>query len=195
MSRRLLIIQGHPDRAPERLCRALAAAYGDGAREAGHVVQILDLAALDFPLLASEAEFTKGEIPPGLQEAAKLIREADHLCLVFPLWLGTMPALVKAFLEQVMRPGTAFAPAEGGGFPRKLLGGRSARVVVTMGAPAFVYRWWYGGFGVRGLKRSILGFVGFAPVRITLLGMVGSASATKRAAWLRRMRESGRLAR
>jgi putative NADPH-quinone reductase len=45
-------------------------------------------------------EFERGSGPDGLKEAAA----TEHI-FVFPLWLGTMPALLKAFLEQVMRPG------------------------------------------------------------------------------------------
>jgi hypothetical protein len=51
MSRRILIVLGHPDDNPGRLCRALAAAYAEGARAAGHHVQIIDIVTLDFPIL------------------------------------------------------------------------------------------------------------------------------------------------
>ncbi|BBK41191.1 dehydrogenase [Allostella vacuolata] len=190
--RRIVIVQGHPDGDPARLCRALADAYAEGAATAGHAVERIDLAGLDFPLLRRQVDFEHGEAPAALLPAQQAILAADHLVLLFPLWLGTMPALVKAFLEQVFRPGSAFAPAAGGrGFPRRLLAGKSARVVVTMGMPAFLYRWWFGAQGVRCLERSILGFVGFAPVRRTLLGSVGSASPAARQGWCERMRRLG----
>ena len=47
--------------------------------------------------------------------------------------------LLKAFLEQVMRPGVALEYRKHG-FPRGLLAGRSGRLVVTMGVPAVIYR-------------------------------------------------------
>jgi putative NADPH-quinone reductase len=65
---------------------------------------------------------------------------AQHLAIFFPLWHGTMPALLKVFIEQVMRPGIALEYRKHG-FPRGLLTGRSARLVVTMGMPALIYRW------------------------------------------------------
>jgi putative NADPH-quinone reductase len=77
--------------------------------------------------------------------------------LIFPLWRGTMPALLKAFIEQVMRPGVAIEYRKHG-FPRGVLAGRSARLVVTMGMPAMIYRWYFRVHGVRGLERSILRF-------------------------------------
>ncbi|MFL5283030.1 MAG: NAD(P)H-dependent oxidoreductase [Rhodopila sp.] len=190
MAKRIVIIQGHPDSDPRRLCRALAEAYAEGAAAAGHATTRVDLATLDFPLLRTQDAFEHGALPAGLAAAQHAIQNADHLVLIFPLWLGTMPALVKAFLEQVMRPGTAFA-YRASGFPEKLLAGRSARVVVTMGMPVFAYRWWFMGHGIKGLERSILRFVGIKPIRESLFGMVANASESRRQRWLARMREFG----
>jgi putative NADPH-quinone reductase len=194
MSRHILIIQGHPDPAPDHLCRGLGEAYAESAIAAGHVVQRLDLAGIAFPMLASEDAFLHDEVPDSLRGAVKMLRDADHVVLLFPLWLGTMPALVKAFLEQVMRPGIAFAYRDDGLFPRKLLPGKSARIVVTMGMPALLYRWWYGAHGVKALERNILRFVGFAPVRTTLFGTVQGSKPARRTAWFATMRRLGREA-
>jgi putative NADPH-quinone reductase len=195
--RRILIIIGHPDPSPKRLCRALADSYADGAQSANHHVSRIDIAALDFPFLRTIEEFQSGKVPASLGEAAQAIRNADHIVFIFPLWLGTMPALLKAFLEQLMRPGIALAYPEAGntGFAKTLLKGRSARVVVTMGMPAFFYRLWYLGHGIAGLRRNILNFGGIAPVRETLLGMVEGVTDAKRHQWLKKMRELGVAAR
>lgn len=175
-SRRILILQGHPDASAPHLCHALAAAYAEGARNAGHEVHVVEIARLDFPLLRSQHEWEHIPLPAGLQAAQDEIAWAQHLLIVFPLWLGDMPALVKGFLEQVTRPGFAFKgdSAERGSNPFMFKGlkGRSARIVVTMGMPALVYRWYFRARGVGLLKRNILGFVGIAPVRDTLVGMV-----------------------
>jgi putative NADPH-quinone reductase len=190
MVRRILIIQGHPDPNEHRLCRALADAYAAGAEQAGHEVARIDLARLDFPLLRSAEDFAHGKLPAALQPAQDALLAAEHVVLVFPLWLGTMPALVKAFLEQVLRPDFAFGAA-GRGFPRGKLAGRSARLVVTMGMPVPAYRWWFFGHGLKGLERSILNFVGIRPVRQSLFGMVETASDATRQRWLERMRRLG----
>ncbi|MBN9244919.1 MAG: NAD(P)H-dependent oxidoreductase [Hyphomicrobium sp.] len=196
MPRRVLVVLGHPDGNPKRLCRALADAYVEGARSAGHDVRLMDIATLDFPILRSMDEFTERPLPVTLEDAARSIRDAEHLVFVFPLWLGTMPALLKAFLEQVMRPGIAFAYPEAGkgGFAKTLLKGRSARVVVTMGMPASFYRFWYLGHGVAGMRRNILNFVGVSPVRETLFGMVEGASEAKRRTWIEEVRALGKRA-
>jgi putative NADPH-quinone reductase len=196
MPRRILIILGHPDGRQERLCRALVEAYAEGARSAGHEVRLIDVATLDFPILRSMEEFTKRPLPVTLQDAAQAIRDAEHLLFVFPLWLGTMPALLKAFLEQVMRPGVAFAYSEPGenGFGKTLLKGRSARVVVTMGMSAVFYRLWYLGHGIAGMRRNILNFVGISPVRETLFGQVEGAGDAKRRKWAAEMHALGKRA-
>lgn len=193
MTRKILVIVGHPDPAPGRLCRALARAYGEGAKGAGHEVRSLDLATIDVPLMRTAAEFKDGAVPESLKEAVEALRWADHLVFVFPLWLGTMPALLKAFLEQVMRPGVAFDYAEKGeaGFSRTLLKGRSARVIVTMGMPAFLYRLWFLGHGIAGMRRNILNFIGIKPVRETLFGMVEAGGDDKRRKWIEQVRALG----
>lgn len=196
MPRRVLIILGHPDASPNRLCRALAGAYAEGARSAGHEVRLIDIATLDFPILRTMEEFAERPLPVALEDAAQAIKDAEHVVFIFPLWLGTMPALLKAFLEQVMRPGVAFAYPDAGkaGFAKTLLKGRSARVVVTMGMPAAFYRLWYLGHGIAGLRRNILNFVGISPVRETLFGMVESAGDDRRRKWIAEMRALGNRA-
>jgi len=192
-TRRILLIQGHPDPQGSHFCHALADSYREGAAKASHEVRTLEIARLDFPLLRSKQAWEQEPLPPGLTEAQASISWAEHLVFVFPLWLGDMPALLKGFLEQVARPGFAFgAPAEGG-MGKKLLTGRSARVVVTMGMPALVYRLYFQAHSIRSLERNILGFVGIAPVHRTLIGMVeGSAAGRdKRLRELRRLGERG----
>ena len=75
-----------------------------------------------------------------------------------------MPALLKGFLEQVARPGFAFGKDAANPFEATLKG-RSAQVVVTMGMPAFVYRWYFRAHSLKSLERNVLGFADMSPVR------------------------------
>ena len=109
----------------------------------------------------------------------------------FPLWLGDMPALLKGFLEQVARPGFAFKGDGENPFAHKGLAGRSARVVVTMGMPALVYRWYFRAHSLKSLERNILGFVGIAPIHETLVGMVDKLDAAAVEKLRRRLRALG----
>lgn len=194
-SKNVLLIQGHPDASTRHLCHALAAAYASGAQEAGHSVRSLNVAELEFALLRSQKAWEEGELPAGLQQAQDAIRWAEHIVLFFPLWLGDMPALLKGFLEQVARPGFAFE-REGGStaFTRKGLTGRSARIVVTMGMPALLYRWYFRAHSVKSLERNILGFAGIAPVHETLIGMVGNFRAGDGERWLVKLHRLGQRA-
>jgi putative NADPH-quinone reductase len=195
VTRRIAIIQGHPDPAGHHFCHALADAYAQGAQAAGHEVQRIEIAQLDFPLLRTKEEFYSGLPPSSLKAAQEIIARADHLVIVYPLWLGEMPALLKAFFEQTFRPGFGFEyqdPLRGRW--RKLLKGKRARIIVTMGMPAFIYRWYFAAHGLKNLRRNILGFCGVAPVRETLIGMVDGLSDAKRKKWLATMFEFGQAA-
>ena len=193
-SRRILILQGHPDPSEARFGRALADAYVRGAREAGHEVRTVDVGRIDFPLLRTQADWKQGDLPPALREPQQAIGWAEHLVVFFPLWMGDMPALLKGFLEQVLRPGFALKDQDGSAFGQKALEGRSARVVVTMGMPALVYRWYFRAHSVKALERNILGMVGIAPVRETLIGQIDGLDDAARQAWLKRLEALGRRA-
>lgn len=193
-NRRILIIQGHPDVTENHLGHALAHAYAAAATVAGHQVRTATPAQLDFPLLRSQQEWEHGPLPAGLRKAQDDIAWAQHLVLFFPLWMGDMPALLKGFLEQVARPGFAFRREQGNPFGQKGLAGRSARVVVTMGMPALVYRFYFRAHSVKSLERNILGFVGIAPVHETLIGQVDNLDEAARANWLDKLAALGRRA-
>ena len=190
-SRRILLIEGHPDPSEQRLNHALVSAYADAATSAGHQVRRIAVGTLDFPLLKTAEAWNHGTLPPALQPAQDGMAWAEHVVIFFPLWLGDMPALLKAFLEQVARPGFAVGPEGPKPFGRKPLSGRSARVVVTMGMPALAYRWYFRAHSVKSLERNILGFVGFAPVHETLIGSVEGLGPAGVARWLNKLRQLG----
>jgi putative NADPH-quinone reductase len=119
---------------------------------------------------------------------------ADHVVILYPLWLGSMPALLKALLEQMMRPGFAFSTLRLGKWPVKFLSGKSARIVITMGMPAPIYRWYFRAHSLRSLQRNILKFVGFRSIRSTLIGNVADLSSATRTQWLDNLRALGRAA-
>ncbi len=187
----LVIIVGHPDGSQSHLCHALADSYREGAESAGHKVTLVDIGTLDFPCLRSREEWEKSKVPDALLPAQQAILAANHLFIIYPLWLGGMPALLKAFLEQVLRPSLSASFKDWG----KLLKGCSARIVVTMGMPGFFYRLFYRAHTLKALKRNILAFTGVGPTRSTIFGMVEGAKEKKRQAWLTQMRMLGQAAR
>lgn len=190
MGKRIAIIDGHPDPDEARFVHALAQAYAEGALQAGHEIRRIDVASLDVGFLRTAQDWEHEAPTPDIAAAQAAIGWAEHLLIVYPLWLGSMPALLKAFFEQAFRPGFAIAKGRRTMWPG-LLNGRSARIVVTMGMPAFLYRWYFLAHSLRSLERNILRFAGIGPIRETLIGTV-EASADKRARWLDRLRAFGR---
>jgi putative NADPH-quinone reductase len=191
MGKRILLIQGHPDSGRQHFCHALEESYVRGATAAGHEVKRINVAKLEFPILRSQHEWENGTLPAGLVEAQQGIKWAEHIVFLFPLWLGDMPALLKGFLEQVARPGFAFSREGRNPLAQKALKGRSARVIVTMGMPAMVYRWFFFAHSIRSLERNILGFVGIHPVRDTIIGMVGNMDEQAVKKWLGKLEQLG----
>ncbi len=191
MGKCIAIIQGHPDAQTRHFCHALADEYAKGCEDGGHEVRRIEVARLEFPLLRTKEEFEKGTPPDSIKQVQDAIRWADHLVIVYPLWLGSMPALLKAFLEQVFRPGVAFEYQAEGQMAKKLFTGKSARIVVTMGMPALVYRWFFFAHSLKSLQRNILGFCGIGPMRTTLIGGIEGLNERQQAAWLDRLRALG----
>lgn len=190
MPKQIAIIQGHPDPQGHHFGHALAEAYAASATAAGHQISMIEVAKLDFPLLHSKEEFEKGTPPVAIRQAQDVIRQAEHLVFFYPLWMGSMPALLKAFLEQVFRPEFTSGSSETGKTASRPLKGKSARIVVTMGMPAFFYRWYFLAHSLKSLERNILGFCGIGPIRDSLIGMV-EASETQRQKWLAKMQVFG----
>jgi putative NADPH-quinone reductase len=140
------------------------------------------VAQIEFSLLRTKAEFETGTPSEPIARCQQDLLWAEHIVFVFPLWLGTLPAQLKGFLEQVFRPSFAFGQNSTTGQWAKLLSGKSARIVVTMGMPAFFFRWYYGAHGLRAFERNILSFAGIGPIRETLIGMVERGPETAKAA-------------
>ena len=191
---RVLILDGHPDADEARFCHALADAYASGARAAGHEVRRTRLCDLEFPDLTRRDDWESKPAPPVITRVQQDIAWAQHLVILYPLWLGCMPARLKALFEQTFRPGFAFGQRErsiGDG----RLKGRSARVIVTMGMPSAIYRGFYFSHSLRALKRNILSFVGIAPTRSSIVGNVEGLDEIHLQGWLDKVSALGGRAR
>jgi putative NADPH-quinone reductase len=172
MTQRIAIIQGHPDASSAHLCHALAAAYEDSARSAGHEIRKVDVAAMDVAPLRSRTEWEADTPSAQVLQAQQTIQWAEHL-------------------EQVFRPGFAVARHQSETVWQKRLRGRSARIVITMGMPVFIYRWYFRSHSLKTLERNILGFCGIRPVRASLVGLVDAPDPSQRNKWLQEMTRLG----
>lgn len=187
---RIAIIVGHARK--DTYCEAVGEAYRLGAEAGEHKATLFVTSKMTFEPILHEG-FTKIQpLEHDLQVAYNAIMEADHLVFIFPLWLGTLPAIFKGFLERVLLPDLV-EPSKKGKFT-KILKGKSARVIMTMGMPGFVYHWYFGAFALRMLKRNIPGFIGVSPIRSTVHGMIEAVTQEKRHSWLAAAEALGRKA-
>ncbi|MGH8235282.1 MAG: NAD(P)H-dependent oxidoreductase [Rhodanobacteraceae bacterium] len=186
----VLLILGHPRQ--DSLCAALADAYRNGANRAGATVRTLVLADLDFDPHVRVDSPENQALEPDLARAAELLEWAEHMVFVYPTWWGTMPALLKGFLDRMVMPGTAFhyygpraIDCEG------LWGGKSGQLITTMDTPPPIYRWLYKGPGTHAMRNATLGFCGIKPVHALVFGSVRTSTPRKREAWLEKTRRAG----
>jgi putative NADPH-quinone reductase len=195
MNKHILIIDGHPDPAPQRYVHAITAAYREEATSAGHEVRTITVADLEFPPLRTRADFESIAACPVIEQVQGDLAWCDHVVMIYPLWLGSLPALFKGLLEQVFRPSFVFETPAHGGRARKRLRGKSVRIIVTMGMPALVYRCYYRAHSLKYLKRNVLSFCGMRPIRSTLLGGIGIGLAEHHFMALKRIRKLAQTAR
>jgi NAD(P)H dehydrogenase (quinone) len=189
MKKKILIVLAHPQ--AKSYCSALAQAYADGARAAGAEVRQVNLAEITFNPVGSGSHDKPQELEPVLKQAQADIQWAEHLVFTYPILWGTIPALLKGFIERVFTPGFAVNFRKDSPLWDKLLKGRSARLIVTLNTPPLLYRLLFRRAGHITMKRSILEFCGIAPVKITDIGPMKNASADKREKWIQQARALG----
>ena len=189
MKKRILVLNGHPDPDPERYCAGLAGAYEDGARSAGHDIRRLNVGAMSFDFLRTATAFAEVPRNSDIIDARSEMLWAEHLVFIFPLWLGGPPAMLKAFMECIAC--NEFLLGTGKGLmPEGKLPGRSARILVTMGMPSFIYRTFFMRHGTKAFEQGILALAGVRPVRTCYIGGVATSNG-KRSHWLKRARKLG----
>lgn len=170
MAKKVLVVLGHP--SSNSYCSALADAYADGARESGAEVETLRLGDLEFDPILHNGYQKVQTLEPDLVRAQELVTWAEHLVFVYPIWWGTMPALLKGFFDRVFLPGFAFKYRDGSQFWDKLLAGRSGRIIATLDAPSW-YNWLvYSNASQKAMKRATLQFCGIKPVGVTTIGSI-----------------------
>lgn len=182
MGKKILVILGHP--SSNSFCGALAERYAQSALRAGHEVRQLWLGTMDFDPVLREGYQQVQPLEADLRQAQADILWAEQLTLVYPIWWGGVPALLKGFFDRVFLPGFAFKYREGKAFPDKLLRGRSAHLLVTMDTPPWYYRWVYRMPGLHQVRKTTLAFCGIEPRRTLTFGPILDSSAAQREAWL-----------
>ena len=190
--KRLLVINGNPKE--KSLCKALSESYAAGASSSGFHVDLIHLGDASFdPILKSGYE-SKQELESSLKEIKEKILASDHIVLVYPIWWGSVPAVLKGVLDRIFLPGFAFKYDKGDFLPKRLLKGRTARIIVTMDTPIWYYKLIYGSPATKMMKKTVLEFCGISPVKVTEFGAVLKSSENKRQKWIAKVNKQGILA-
>lgn len=160
----LLLIYANP--SSKSLSCSLKASFLQGAKKAGHQVEVIDLYAEQFNPVLSEAE-AKGKIGEALKNHQAMIRQAHYLVFIFPIWWFRAPAILEGWIDKIFTSGFAFKYkpiTRTFGIPIGLLSDKKAVVITPYGAPGWAIKFFYGNLAWRRFKRGVLHFFGIKKI-------------------------------
>ena len=130
---RISVILAHPDK--KSFNHAIAAAAAEALKRNGHEVYFHDLYGERFdPILPAEEILEDTPLPAEIEKHCSEISEADGIIVIHPNWWGQPPAILKGWIDRVIRPGVAYTFLEGDqgeGVPNGLLKAQAALVFNT----------------------------------------------------------------
>ncbi|HII98908.1 MAG TPA: NAD(P)H-dependent oxidoreductase [Methanoregula sp.] len=188
---KISVIVAHPREGSFN--HAIADMAADTLRLAGHEVRFHDLYAEHFDPLLPDAEIARNApLPMGIAEHCREVSEADGIVIVHPNWWGMPPAILKGWVDRILRPGIAYRFAEtdtGDGVPDGLLNARAAVVFNTSNTPKAREQEIFGDPLERLWKDCIFSFCGVPIVRRRMFGVIVTSTEEQRKAWLAEVRE------
>ncbi|WP_281991679.1 NAD(P)H-dependent oxidoreductase [Aquimarina aggregata] len=193
MNKRIALIIGHPDK--ESYNYALAEAYKKGAKTSEFEIQEIVIQDLEFNPNLQYGYRKRTELEPDLLKGQEILKWANHLVWIYPVWWGSVPAIMKGFLDRVLLPGFAFNKRKNSIWWDKLFIGKTARIICTLDQPRWYYKWFYGNPSHKAMKKLTMNFVGVKKVRITTIGPIRLSKEKFRTKWLKRVQKLGETGR
>lgn len=192
MAKNILVIKAHP--ALNSYNETLANEYIKGVKKSKNQVKEISLRELKLERFLKHDHQTSAKLSDDLLNAQKLIKWADHLVFAYPIWWGTMPALLKEFIEIVFTPEFAFKYSNNKkSFKvQQLLKGKSARLLVTMDVPVLFYKTILGDPTDKIMRKGTLNFCGVKPVKKSYFGSVKKSTEGTRNSWAYKAYEIGK---
>jgi len=187
--KKILVINGHPDGAS--FCAGLATAYKKGAERSNAVVSSIDIRALDFNPNLQFGYRKRTELEPDLLDAIDKIKAAEHIVWVFPMWWYGHPAILKGFIDRTFLPGITYDYVKGKQLPKRLLKGKTGRIIITADTPRWYDRFFMGSPAIKQFKKGILEFCGIRPVRVTYVCPIKNSKEAFRNKWLHKIEKLG----
>jgi NAD(P)H dehydrogenase (quinone) len=109
---------------------------------------------------------------------------AEHFTFIYPVWWGTYPVALKAFIDRVFLSGVAFKYGKTGTKWEKLWSGKTARLIFTMDAPTWWYKLFYRAPAENSLRWATLWYVGIKTTGITRFTPIRFSTPEIREKWL-----------
>jgi NAD(P)H dehydrogenase (quinone) len=135
---KISLILAHPNK--NSFNHAIANTALDTLNLLGHTVFFHDLYQENFDPILSLDEIEKGvNLSLNIENYCNEIKESDGIIIVHPNWWGQPPAILKGWIDRIIRPGVAYEFLEGDqgeGIPRGLLKAKSAIVFNTSNTSA-----------------------------------------------------------
>ena len=185
------IILAHPN--PGSFNHAIAGAAADALRQNGHEMILHDLCQEQFPPLLSAAELQKNaKLEPVIARHAAEIVSADGIIIVHPNWWGMPPAILKGWIDRVLRMEVAYrfvANDQGEGVPVGLLKAKTAIVFNTANTPDNREREIFGDPLEALWKKCIFDLCGVKNVQRRTFSVVITSTPEQRAQWLAEARQ------
>ena len=186
------VILGHP--AKDSFNHAIANAAVEALKERGHDVAYHDLCRESFDPVLPDAEMPRGAVVPDLiRRHCDEIAAADGIVIVHPNWWGQPPAILKGWIDRVIRPGVAYefrSGDSGEGVPVGLLRAQAALVFNTSNTGAQREKDVFGDPLERIWKDCIFGLCGVKNVHRRTFGVMVTSSEGERAKWLEEVQEA-----
>lgn len=152
----------------------------------GHTVSFHDLYAEGFDPILPHEEIggpVEGHVDdPLVREHLAELAAADGLIVVHPNWWAMPPAILKGWIDRVLRQGVAYRFENGA--PKGLLKAHTALVFTTSNTPTEMELALFGDPLENLWTACILRYVGIATVERANYASVILSSAEQRAAWL-----------
>ena len=191
MTKRVLILAGNPKE--QSFSNHLADVYANAARK-NFEVRLLKLSEMKFNPDLAVGYNDKQDLEESLEAFQKSLVWSDHVVIITPIWWGAIPAKLKGLIDRTFLPDFAFKYEPGKSTPKKLLGNKTSRLVMTMDTPPWYYWLVQGAPALRQLKTATLKFCGFKSVRSKMLGPIISSTEESKAKWVSAIAKLGEFA-
>ena len=188
--KKILIINGHPNK--NSFCFGIAEAYKKGALISGSEVKEVIIRDLKFNPNLEFGYEKRIALEPDLLIAWEKIKWADHLVWVHPVWWGGLPAITKGFIDRLFLPGFVFRYRKNSVWWDKLLVGKTAHIITTLDQPGLYYWLVFGRPSVNQLRKTVLGFCGVKPVKVTYVQPIRNSKIEFRNEWLTKVEAMGK---